>query len=234
VRIENRTVKGSFIKRLNRFEGIVVIDGKETLVHIPNTGRCRELLTAGATAILEVRENPKRKTPYELIIVYKGDMPVSIDSHAPNRIVEEAVRAGSIEDLRGYRHIKREVSYGDSRFDLLLKKTDDSNENDSCFVEVKGVTLEVNGTAMFPDAPTERGAKHLRGLIEARRNGYRAVVVFLIQIEGIKTFTPNSRMDPAFAEALKTAAESGVEVYAFNCRVTENEVSLKEKVSVVL
>lgn len=234
MKIENRIIKGSFVKRLNRFEGIVRIDGIERLVHIPNTGRCRELLTHEAQVILEVKNNPKRKTPYELIMVYKGETLISIDSQAPNRIVEEAVRLGKIDELEGYSYIKREAVYGNSRFDLLLKKAESSSEKDSCYVEVKGVTLEVNGAAMFPDAPTERGAKHVNELIEARKNGYRAAIIFLIQLEAVNVFSPNRVMDEGFAEALGKAHGNGVEVFAYNCKVTEKEVVLKEKVHITL
>lgn len=234
MKISNKTIKGFFKKRLNRFEGIVNINGTDSLVHIPNTGRCRELLIDGAPVILEIRDNPKRKTPYELILVYKGEMLISIDSHAPNRIVEEALRLKRIEEFRKYEFIKREAVYENSRFDFLVKKDEDSSESESCYIEVKGVTLEVDGRAMFPDAPTERGAKHVLELIKAKEQGYRAAVIFLIQIENVKAFSSNSTMDEEFSMALYKAYRNGVEVYAFNCKVTEEEVALKEKVQVLL
>lgn len=234
MKIENKTVKGRFVKRLNRFEGIVNIDGKESLVHIPNTGRCRELLTDGASVILEIRDNPARKTPYELIMAYKGEMLVSIDSHAPNRIVEEAIKQVEVEEFMGYSNIKKEAAYGNSRFDLLLKKDENSTEKDSCFVEVKGVTLELDGVAMFPDAPTERGAKHVNELVQAHRCGYRTAIVFLIQMEDVESFSPNTAMDQKFSEALRHASENGVEIFAFNCKVNEREVVLKGRIRVLL
>lgn len=232
--ILNKTIKGSFVKRLNRFEGIVEISGREELVHIPNTGRCREILFAGAKVILEIRESKIRKTPYELIMVYKGDMLISIDSQAPNRVVEEAARKGLIKDIGDYGYVKREVFYKNSRFDLFLKRTEESGKEDSCFIEVKGVTLETDGVAMFPDAPTERGARHLRELAEARQEGYRAAVIFLVQMERIKYFTPNAVMDGQFAEALAAAQKNGVEVLSYSCRVSENSIVIGDSIPVVL
>lgn len=234
MKITNKIIKGSFIKRLNRFEGIVEIDGREELVHIPNTGRCRELLVIGARVLLEIRESKTRKTPYELIMVYKGDRLISMDSQAPNRIVEEAVKVGLTKEIGDYGYVKREVFYQSSRFDLFLKRTEQSGKEDSCYIEVKGVTLEVDGNAMFPDAPTERGARHLKELADAHREGYRAVIVFLIQMENVKQFTPNTPMDPQFAEALAAAHDDGVEVLAYNCRVEENEIVLNERIPVIL
>ncbi len=234
MKIINKTIKGNFIKRLNRFEGIVEIDEREELVHIPNTGRCRELLVMGAIVILEIRESKTRKTPYELIMVYKGDRLISIDSQAPNRIVEEAVKAGLTKEIGDYEYVKREVFYQSSRFDLFLKKNEQSGKGDSCYIEVKGVTLEVDGTAMFPDAPTERGARHVRELADAHQEGYRAVIVFLIQMGNVREFKPNTPMDKEFGEALAEAHSKGVEVLAYNCRVEENEILLNERIPVIL
>jgi sugar fermentation stimulation protein A len=234
MKILNKTINGSFVKRLNRFEGIVEINGREELVHIPNTGRCRELLFEGSGVILEIRESITRKTPYELIMVYKGERLISIDSQAPNKIVEEAVRKGLIEELRGYGYVKREAFYQQSRFDLFLRKTEQSEKRESCYIEVKGVTLEIEGTALFPDAPTERGARHMKELAAACREGYRAAVIFLVQMEGIRCFTPNKLMDGHFAEALAAAHDGGVEVLSYNCKVSENEVVINEKVEVYM
>ena len=234
MKIINKTIDGRFVKRLNRFEGIVEINGREETVHIPNTGRCREILFDGARVILEIRESKTRKTPYELIMVYKGDRLISIDSQAPNKIVEEAVRENLIKEIGSYEYIKREAIYQRSRFDLLLKKTEESEKEESCFIEVKGVTLEIEGTALFPDAPTERGTRHMKELISARQEGYRAAVIFLVQMENIKTFTPNKLMDGEFSEALAAAHSEGVEVLSYNCRVSEKEIMINEKVEVVL
>jgi sugar fermentation stimulation protein A len=234
MKILNRTIKASFVKRLNRFEGIVEIEGQEQLVHIPNTGRCRELLVNGASVIIEIRESKTRKTPYELIMVYKGNRLISMDSQAPNRIVEEAVKAGLMKEIGNYKYVKREVFYQNSRFDIFLKKTEQSEKSDSCFIEVKGVTLEVDDTAMFPDAPTERGARHVKELTDAYKEGYRAVVVFLIQMDNIKSFTPNKLMDRQFYEALADAHDVGVEVLAYSCKVEDQEIVLNKYVPVIL
>lgn len=234
MKILNKTIKGIFIKRLNRFEGIVKINGKEELVHIPNTGRCRELLITGASVILEIRESKTRKTPYELIMVYKGERLISIDSQAPNKIVEEAVRESLIEEIGSYGYVKREVYYQNSRFDLFLKRTEQSEKEESCYIEIKGVTLEMDEIAKFPDAPTERGARHLRELAAARGEGYRAAVIFLVQMEDIKHFTSNKPMDSQFAEALTAAHDNGVEVLSYNCKVSEKEIIINEKVEVIL
>jgi sugar fermentation stimulation protein A len=234
MKIINKTIRGNFIKRLNRFEGIVEICGREELVHIPNTGRCRELLVMGAVVILEIRESKTRKTPYELILVYKGDELISIDSQAPNRIVEEAVRAGKLTEIGDYEYVRREVFYQNSRFDLFLKRTEQSEKKDCCFIEVKGVTLETDGSAMFPDAPTERGARHVRELAAAHKEGYRAAIIFLVQMENVKYFTPNKLMDIQFAEALETAHANGVEVLSYNYRVSENEIVIDKKIPILL
>jgi len=232
--INNKTVKGFFVKRLNRFEAIVELEGRPQLVHVPNSGRCREILIEGASVILEIRESKTRKTPYELIMVYKGDMLISIDSQAPNRIVEEAVKSKRIESIEEYDYVKREVFYGGSRFDLFLKKNGESGKEDSCYIEVKGVTLEEAGMAKFPDAPTERGARHLRELAAARGEGYRAVAIFLVQMGNMHCFTPNRLMDPEFAEAVEYAAANGVEIMCYDCRVTESEIVLNKKLPAML
>lgn len=234
MKITNRIIKGSFVKRLNRFVAIVELEGREELVHVPNTGRCKEIFIPGTAVLIEVRESKTRKTPYELIMVYKGERLISVDSQAPNRIVAEAAREKLLEGLSEYDYIKREVSYRSSRFDIFMKKDEQSDIEDSCFIEVKGVTLENDNVAMFPDAPTERGARHLMELAAARSEGYRAMVVFLVQMEDIKYFTPNKLMDPQFAKALKHAYDSGVEVFSYDCRVSENEVVLNRKIPVIL
>lgn len=214
-------VKGNFIKRPNRFEALVYIDGKVNLVHVPNTGRCRELLIEGAEVLLERREGRKRKTEYELIMVYKVGKLVSIDSQLPNKLAEEAIRNSVITELTDYSYIKRETVFGDSRFDLYLEK-----QSEKTFVEVKGVTLEQEGVAMFPDAPTKRGTKHVYELIKAKRAGYRACLLFVIQLDFADYFTPNKLMDTAFAEALIKAKAEGVELLAYSCKVSSKEVTL--------
>ena len=221
MKINNKVVKGKFIKRLNRFEAIVDIEGVESLVHVPNTGRCRELFIEGAVVLLEKRDGKHRKTAYELVMVYRGDKLVSIDSQLPNKLAEEAVRNNIISELMDYDYIKREVVFGDSRFDLYMEKS-----GEKTFVEVKGVTLEVDGVAMFPDAPTERGTKHIYELIKAKQQGFRACLLFVIQLDFASYFVPNSIMDPKFAEALIAARNAGVEILAYSCKVEEAEVIL--------
>lgn len=229
MKIDNKVVKGSFIKRLNRFEAMVDIAGEVKLAHVPNTGRCRELLIEGAAVLLERREGTKRKTDYELIMVYKDGRLVSIDSQLPNKLAEEAIRNNVITELTGYSYIKRESTFGNSRFDLYLEKA-----YEKAFVEVKGVTLEQDGVAKFPDAPTERGTKHIYELIKARMEGYRACLLFVIQLDFADYFTPNKLMDTAFAEALSKAKAEGVEILAYSCRVSPEEVTLCKAMEVRL
>lgn len=229
MKISNEVIKASFVKRLNRFEAIVDIDGEANLVHVPNTGRCRELLFEGAEVLLERRAGKQRKTAYELIMVYKENKLVSIDSQLPNKLAEEAIINGIISELQGYEYIKREKVYGDSRFDLYMEKADEK-----AFVEVKGVTLEVEGEARFPDAPTERGTKHIYELIKAKQEGYRACILFVIQLDFAEYFTPNKVMDPNFAEALNKAHAAGVEILAYRCDVKEDEVRVYKAIEVKL
>lgn len=229
VNINNEVLKGTFIKRLNRFEAIVDIGGVENLVHVPNTGRCRELLLQGSNVLLERRLGKTRKTAYELIMVYKEGRLVSIDSQLPNKLAEEAIRENRIVELQDYTYIKREAVYGDSRFDLYLEKG-----QEKAFVEVKGVTLEVEGVAKFPDAPTERGTKHIYELIKAKQQGYRACILFVVQLDFATYFTPNTIMDEKFTEALFEARRSGVEILAYGCRVEEKEVAITESMEIKL
>jgi len=206
-------IQGRFIRRPNRFIAHVVIDGKEQVCHVKNTGRCRELLLPGARVILEKATNSARKTQYDLIAVYKGDTLINMDSQAPNAVAAELLPKLFPQALS----IQRECRRGASRLDLCLTMPDGP-----FWVEVKGVTLEEDGIAMFPDAPTERGIKHLQELMECVKQGERAAVLFLIQMKGPALFRPNEKTHPAFADALRQAAESGVEVLVYDCRVTED------------
>lgn len=229
MKIDHVIVKGRFVKRLNRFEALIDVEGVEHLVHVPNTGRCKELFIEGVEVLLEKRDGKHRKTAFELIMVYKGSRLISIDSQLPNKLAAEAVQQGIIVELRGYNNIRREVTYGDSRFDLCLEK-----ENQRTFVEVKGVTLEVEGIAKFPDAPTERGTKHINELIKAKQEGIGACILFVVQLDFASYFTPNSATDPKFAEALRAAQAAGVEILAYSCEVQEQEVRLLHKMEVRL
>ncbi|MBE6995960.1 MAG: DNA/RNA nuclease SfsA [Ruminococcaceae bacterium] len=220
-------IRGCFLERPNRFIAQVDTgDGIQT-VHVKNTGRCRELLTPGAVVYLERGTNPKRKTQYDLIAVEKGERLINIDSQAPNRVFEEWAVAGGF--LSGVTTLRREVTLGDSRLDFCLE-----TEQGPCWVEVKGVTLEEDGVVRFPDAPTERGVKHIRELQRAADRGMAAVIVFVIQMEGVSCFRPNDTTHPAFGAALREAAAHGVGVYAVDCRVTPESLMIGDPVPVIL
>lgn len=221
--------KAVFIKRPNRFIAHVMLDGREEIVHVKNTGRCREILRAGTTVFLEESANKDRKTGYSLISAYKGDMLINIDSQVPNAVIFEAVKQKKLEELNHVHVLRREVTYGNSRFDIYFESPADKG-----FIEVKGVTLEENGVAMFPDAPTERGTKHIYEMVKAVENGYKGYVIFLIQMKGVEYFTPNHATDKDFAEALRAAEEKGVTILAYDCHVTEDEINLESRVDVVL
>lgn len=223
-------IKAQFIKRPNRFQAYVKIGEDEVMVHVPNTGRCKEILVEGCTVILRYEPGENRKTKYDLIAAYKNDKLINIDSQVPNKVIDEALKNKKIEHLRSYNVIEREKTYGNSRFDFRL--TDDKGKQ--YFLEVKGATLEESGVVMFPDAPTERGRKHIMELVDAKNNNNGAGVLFLIQMDNVKYFTPNNEKDPEFSKALKYAAEHGVEVMAYSCEVDENSITLKNKISIIL
>ena len=219
-------VPGVFLARPKRFVAHVKIDGETEICHVKNTGRCRELLPAGAKVWCQESDNPARKTRYDLITVQKGERLINMDSQAPNAAAREWLLAGGlgeIEDLRP------ETVHGDSRFDFSFVK-----DGKRCFLEVKGVTLENEGVCAFPDAPTERGAKHLRGLARAAEEGYGAYVLFVVQMEGANYLHPNDATDPAFGRALREAAKAGVEILAMDCRVTPGTMIINESLPVVL
>lgn len=197
------------------------------MVHVKNTGRCKELLTEGARVFLEEADRAGRKTKYSLIAVYKGDMLVNMDSQAPNLMAAEALAEGKIKAIGTVDFLKREVCYGRSRFDLYYQAGVRKG-----FIEVKGVTLEKEGIALFPDAPTERGTKHLRELVKAREEGYEAAVLFVIQMKGVKEFRPNEAQDEKFAAALREASEKGVRVLAYDCTVAVGKAWIAEEIPV--
>ena len=221
-----KMVKGTFLSRPNRFIAKIEIEGKEETVHVKNTGRCRELLPPGAEVWCEVSNNPNRKTKYDLITVRKGDRLINMDSQAPNAAAMEWLLSGSLGQVED---LKPETFHGDSRFDLSF-----TLDGKPCLMEVKGVTLENDGVCAFPDAPTERGAKHLRGLTQAVKDGYTAFVLFVIQMPDVKYLHPNDKTDPAFGAALREAAENGVNVLAMDCAVTEDEMHIRLPVLVRL
>lgn len=220
-------VEGRFLERPNRFIAKVEIGDSTERVHVKNTGRCRELLLPGAGVFLEKSHSPKRSTAYDLVAVRKGDRIINMDSQAPNRAVGEWLREGTL--FPGTKLVQPEKTYGNSRFDFYIE-----TEDDRIFLEVKGVTLEEEGVVRFPDAPSDRAVKHVQELVQARRAGYRAVVLFVVQMEGVRFFTPNRDTHPEFADALCRAAEEGVEVFAYDCHVTPGAMRVNRPVLVVL
>ena len=221
------TAEAVFIKRNNRFSADVMIGGVMETVHIKNTGRLKELLTFGRIVILEKADNPERKTKYSLIAVRKWNEFVNIDSQIPNKVAEEWIRSGHL--FENPQVIRPETRYGNSRFDLYLE-----NENSRMFLEVKGVTLEEEGVARFPDAPTERGVKHVEELIRCREEGYRAGILFVVQMKSVSVFEPNMEMQPEFGLALSRAAKAGVHILACDCLVTEDSMTIDQPVPIRL
>ena len=217
MRYENM-VPGIFLARPNRFIAHVEIDGKVEIVHVKNTGRCKELLPVGAKVWCQHWDNPNRKTKYDLIFVEKGERIICMDSQAPNAAVKEWLLAGGMGQIE---HLKPEYTHGDSRFDFSFEK-----DGKRCFLEVKGVTLERDGICAFPDAPTERGVKHLQGLTALAGEGYGAYVLFVIQMGDVQYLHPNDETHPAFGAALREAAKSGVQVMALQCRVTPGTMEI--------
>ena len=219
-------VPGTFLRRPNRFIAHVLIDGVEETVHVKNTGRCKELLPPGAQVWCQRSDNPNRKTKYDLITVKKGDRLINMDSQAPNAAAGEWLKNGGLGEIE---NLKAETFHGDSRYDFSFTK-----DGKKCFLEVKGVTLEEDGVCAFPDAPTERGARHLRGLTEAAKAGYGAYVLFVIQMADVKYLRPHDQRDPAFGEALREAAENGVTVLAVDCAVDVDSMDIRLPVPVKL
>lgn len=219
--------EGAFLSRPNRFICYVNLDGRETVCHVKNTGRCKELLTPNARVFLQHSDNPARKTAYDLIAVYKGDNLINMDAAAPNVVVGEWLKGGGLGEVPTY--LKAEKTWGSSRFDFYAEFG-----QRKMFLEVKGVTLEEDGVARFPDAPTERGVKHLHELAACMAEGYEAAVVFVIQMKGVHLFTPNWATHAAFGEALRQAAAAGVRVIAVDCRVTPDSLEIDREVPIDL
>ena len=225
MRYENM-VPGVFLARPNRFIAYVDIDGKEEICHVKNTGRCKELLPKGAKVWCQQFDNPTRKTKFDLITVQKGSRLINMDSQAPNAAVKEWLLQGGLGEIT---ELKGEYTHEDSRFDFSFVK-----DGVRCFLEVKGVTLETDGVCAFPDAPTQRGAKHLRGLTRLAQEGYGAYVLFVIQMENVDYLHPNDATDPQFGQALREAAERGVRILAMDCTVTPESMRLRQAVEVRL
>jgi len=226
MRYEN-VKKGIFVSRPNRFIANVIIDGKMETAHVKNTGRCKELLIEGVNVYFQHSESVNRKTKWSLIGVEKGGRLVNIDSQAPNRVVNEWLLDGNF--LKNIKEIKPEFKYKDSRIDFFVE-----TETEKALIEVKGVTLEEDGVAMFPDAPTERGVRHILELCRSLDEGHKAYIIFVIQMKGVKYFTPNVKTHKAFADALIYAEEKGVKIMAVDCEVGEDRMSIRDTVRVVL
>ena len=219
-------VPGKFISRPNRFIAHVEIDGKDTVCHVKNTGRCKELLVPGAQVWCQHFDSTVRKTAYDLIAVQKGARLINMDSQAPNAAAKEWLLAGGLGEIS---QLRPETKHGDSRFDFSFVK-----DGKTCFLEVKGVTLENDGICAFPDAPTQRGAKHLKELTQAIRDGYGAYVLFVIQMTDVKYLHPNDNPDLAFGQALREAAAAGVQIMAMDCAVTVDSMTIQNPVEIRL
>lgn len=220
-------IKGEFISRPNRFIANVLVGDKVETVHVKNTGRCKELLLPHSEVYLWKSASENRKTKYDLVGVRKGERLINIDSMAPNAVALEYISNGRLVD--NLRCVKGEYTYNSSRFDFYI-------ETDSArgFVEVKGVTLERDGVVLFPDAPTERGVKHVKELIVAKQNGFEAYILFVVQMSDVKEFTPNAETHPEFAKVLKLAKDNGVKIIAITCNVTPDEILPDKIIPVIL
>ena len=221
-----KMVPGIFRARPNRFIAHIEIDGKLEVCHVKNTGRCRELLPEGAKVWCLDAESSSRKTRYDLITVRKGERLINMDSQAPNAAAKEWLLSGGLGEIE---NLKAESKQGDSRFDFSFMK-----DGRQCFLEVKGVTLENDGVCAFPDAPTQRGAKHVNELAELAQNGYGAYVLFVIQMEGVKYLHPNDLTDKPFGEALRRANKAGVKILAYDCKIAVDTMEIHKKVEVKL
>ena len=228
----NRVIPGVFLKRPNRFIAHICIHGKEEVCHVKNTGRCKELLVSGCTVYCAVSDNPNRKTKFDLIAVEKkvesSTLLINMDSQAPNAAVKEWLASGASPfgqiDL-----LKPECRHGNSRFDFYLE----CNKR-KIFIEVKGVTLEDDGVVLFPDAPTERGVKHVHELIQCHGEGYETYILFVVQMERARYFTPNRKTHPEFADALCEAKQAGVELLAYMCTVSTDEMKMDKPLEIKL
>lgn len=219
-------IPGIFLKRPNRFIAHIEIGGKEEICHVKNTGRCAELLQPGVQVWCQKSDNPSRKTKYDLICVQKGRRLINMDSQAPNAAAKQWLLSGGLGEISD---LRPERTHGDSRFDFAFEK-----DGRQCYLEVKGVTLEQDGVCAFPDAPTERGAKHIRGLIRAVQEGCDAYILFVIQMADVEHLHPNDATDPVFGAALRQAAASGVQILAYDCQVAPDAMTIRNPVEIRL
>ena len=214
-------VEGRFLTRLNRFAALVEVDGEQVLVHVANSGRMRELFVPGYRVLLKPQPGEHRKTKFDLALVDLGFSICSADARLPNALVAEALQLRRLPQFVDFPQVRREVTFGESRLDLMLE-----GPAGNWYVETKSVTLVVNGVGLFPDSPTTRGVKHMRSLEQAVAMGHRAAVVFVVQREDARAFAPHDTADPEFGQALRHAQSFGVEAFAYNCRVTEDSIEL--------
>lgn len=227
---DKKTEEAIFLERPNRFQAWVDLKGEKTMVHVPNTGRLKEILVPGCRCVLRHEAGAKRKTAHSLIAAWKEGKLINFDSQLPNRVVEEALLAKKIPLYQGYDQVEREKSFGASRFDFRLSQA----QLPDYFLEVKGVTLEQDYIVSFPDAVTQRGARHLRELAAAREAGYGAGLIFLVQLRQARFFTPNTAMDPDFTQALEYALAKDVDVQAFLCDITPASLTLSRQIPIVI
>ena len=218
-------VSGIFLKRINRFIAEVLINGELEKVHVKNTGRCEEIFKKGAKIFLEKSDNPNRKTGYSLVSAVKKEYLINVDSQAPNKVVFESLKKEELEPFKNLKILKKEKTFQKSRFDIYYER----KTGEKGFIEIKGVTLENEGLTKFPDAPTERGTKHVLEMVEAVEQGYEGNILFLIQMDRFLKFTPNRYMDKAFSDALDYAKDKGVNIHIYNSIVTKDEILLKDK-----
>lgn len=226
MKYENMT-KGRFISRPNRFIANVEINGVNEVCHVKNTGRCRELLVPGATVYVQESDNPNRKTKYSVIGVLKGNRKINMDSQVTNKVVHEWILNGNL--FKDVILIKPEKKYKNSRFDFYVE-----TNTEKAFIEVKGATLEEDNIVRFPDAPTERGVKHIHELCECIDEGYNAYIIFVIQMKDVLYFTPNDVTHKAFGDALREAEKKGVKIIAVDCNVTEDSIDIFDYVDIRL
>ncbi len=219
--------EGIFLSRPNRFIAHIEINGNTEICHVKNTGRLKELLIPGARVWLEKSGNPNRKTLYDLIAVEKEDRIINIDSQIPNYLAQEWLKDNPL--FPGVTSLRREKTYGQSRFDLYFEQGEIKS-----FMEVKGVTLDKDGTACFPDAPTERGVKHIQELCQCLKEGYQAYLLFVIQMKKIRAFSPNRETHPLFADTLIQAHKQGVKILAYDCQVTPDDIFIDQPLPVIL
>ncbi len=214
-------LEGRFKTRLNRFLAVVELDGEEVWVHVANSGRMHELLVPGYRVLIKPSPAAHRKTSFDLALVDLGFTLASADARLPNSLVAEALAQGRLPQFAGYPEVQREVTFAESRLDFMLQAA-----SGRCFVETKSVTLVIDGVALFPDAPTTRGAKHMRSLAQAVEAGHRAAVVFVVQRDDCEAFAPHDAADPEFGVALRQSMAGGVEAYAYSCCVTEKAITM--------